>query len=83
MTMAYDADRQVVIVQAYDSGSPYVSTWEFTTTDWVRKYPTTQPPPRTFLATCYDTVRRETVMYGGQNVGLGYTVYGDTWVTSP
>ena len=78
--LAGDTDRnEVVVFGGYDSsGNLSSATWVWTKENgWEEKFPTATPPARSNALMCYDSDRKEIILYGGwsQNGQLN-----DTWV---
>ena len=78
--LAGDTDRdEVVVFGGYDSSwNLSTATWVWTKENgWEEKFPTTSPPARSNALMCYDSDRKEIILYGGwsQNGQLN-----DTWV---
>lgn len=76
--MAYDSDRQVVVLFGGFVTRPDSETWEFDGQAWrqiVYVDEAVRPAPRSAHALAYDRQRRVTVLFGGYNGGL----MGDTW----
>lgn len=76
--IAYDRDRErVVVFGGYDDG-PLGDTWERVeagrSTTW-ELVPAVGPSPRTDVAMAYDEVRKRVVLFGGQ----ADSVLDDTW----
>lgn len=63
--LAYDANRQrVVLFGGYSDG--YLSdTWEFDGTSWMRMAPATAPPARSAAKLMFDPVRGTNLLFGG------------------
>ncbi|MEC8253501.1 MAG: kelch repeat-containing protein [Planctomycetota bacterium] len=80
--MAYDAQRQVVVLFGGDA-SPLVAggalgdTWEWDGQQWAQRSPANAPPPRARGAMAYDAARGVCVYFGGA-VGSGHVV-NETW----
>jgi hypothetical protein len=78
--MSYDAgrDRTVLFGGSIAGGNVKLGdTWEWIGSDWVRRFPTTNPTPRNVLSMAYDAARGRIVMFGGV-AATGQTL-GDTW----
>jgi len=78
--VAGDTDRnQVVVFGGYDSSWNLSSaTWVWTKEKgWEEKFPENSPPARSYALMCYDSERKQIILYGGwgQNGQLS-----DTWV---
>lgn len=75
--MAYDSDRNVVLLQGgkHVDGSMSPSTWEWNGNDWQYRI-ATGPRKRIWHAMAYDSKRKKTVLFGGwrDNQALN-----DTW----
>ncbi|MBP7933424.1 MAG: hypothetical protein KA354_02140 [Phycisphaerae bacterium] len=68
--MAYDSDREVVVLFGGTSGG--AETWEYDGNLWVLKA-TTGPSPRHGHAMAYDSDRHVVVLFGGNSAGV------ETW----
>lgn len=80
LAIAGDSARnEVVVFGGYDSsGSLSSATWVWTEEKgWEEKFPENSPPARSYALMCYDSDRKEIILYGGwsQNGQLN-----DTWV---
>lgn len=79
--MAYDAARGNIVMfggtRVLVVGWNLSDTWIWDGTNWIQKFPNTQPSARSGHAMAYDSIRHETVLFGGK--GSGYPL-GDTWV---
>ncbi|MCA8965908.1 MAG: hypothetical protein KDC48_13570 [Planctomycetes bacterium] len=51
-------------------------TWEFDGSSWTQLMPAHSPSPRRWTAMAFDTLRNETILFGG---ATGSTYYDDTW----
>jgi hypothetical protein len=77
--MAYDAQRNRVVLFGGAAGAVLGDTWEFDGTDWAHRQ-VTGPPARYGHGMAYDRARSVTVLFGGQTgVNYGQGVLGDTW----
>jgi hypothetical protein len=82
--MAYDASRGEIVLFggiATDNGILYSvvgDTWVWNGSNWVQRFPVTNPPPRQHHAMAYDITHTEVVLFGG----LIYDpdLLADTWV---
>src|SRR4030095_6812906 len=79
--LAYDSDRQRVVLFGGQSGAPFGQgvlgdTWEYDGLAWTQLAPTTSPPARTFVKMVYDPNRHKMVLFGGYN---GTQTVADTW----
>jgi hypothetical protein len=82
--MAYDAQRQVVVLYggrragflAYSD-----ETWEYDGTDWTRIVTTNSPEGREGCAMCFDPTSGRVLMFGGRTVSnlLGSTTPLEVW----
>lgn len=54
-------------------------TWTWDGATWTRKSPQVSPPARIDHAMAYDSIHRETILFGGLGVGSGASVLNDTW----
>lgn len=78
--MAYDGNRaRVVAVAQYNniggSNSPYSETWEWDGVDWLQRSPANSPVRRSYFGCAYDTIREETVIFGGMIGAPTYSYY--------
>ena len=73
--MAFDRNRQRVVLFGGDSSGRLSDTWEWDGNEWVQQEDT-GPSARVHPAMAYDTSRNRLVLFGGaaQDAGLG-----DTW----
>ncbi|MES2708651.1 MAG: hypothetical protein V4726_18800 [Verrucomicrobiota bacterium] len=73
--LAYDQQRQRVVLfggrRTDGSAAAAAETWEWDGTDWTRSLPALSPPARTRHTMCYDSVRREVLLIGGDIPGGG------------
>ena len=80
VAIAGDTNRnEAVVFGGYDSaGNLSSATWVWTKENgWEEKFPENSPPARSYSLMCYDSDRKEIILYGGwsQNGQLN-----DTWV---
>jgi hypothetical protein len=61
--MAYDAERQRVVLFGGSAGND--ETWEWDGANWELKLPASSPPGRTGHAMTYDSVRKRVLLFGG------------------
>lgn len=76
---AYDTQRGRLVLFGGRStalAADLGDTWEFDGTTWTQRTPAIAPSPRRWTAMAYDTLRNETILFGGAN---GSTYHGDTW----
>src|SRR5437867_8198918 len=72
MFIAYDPDRQVVVLYGgAGNGFAWGDMWEFNGTDWSQVFPPSTPGPRSEGAMVYDRARSKMVLYGGHISGAG------------
>ena len=77
MAMAYDSDRQVVVMfGGRDGNAPLGDTWEYDGNSWHCVTTSNAPAPRFWHSMAYDSARQRTVLFGGFNLP---TCFGDTW----
>lgn len=77
MGMAYDSDRQVIVMfGGRDGSSPLADTWEYDGNSWYRVTTLNAPAPRIWHSMAYDSARKRTVLFGGFDLS---TFFGDTW----
>ena len=79
--MAYDPDRKVTVLYGGENtaaGNTVVlgETWEFNGTTWTQRTPAANPGKRTKAAMAYDPVRKQMVLFGGNN---GTNLLRDAW----
>lgn len=81
MSMAYDSDRQVVVMFGGRlSNPPYglaAGTWEYDGTSWTQVVTANAPAARFWHAMAYDSNRQRVVLYGGGNDTA--TLFSETW----
>ncbi|MFO1488246.1 MAG: kelch repeat-containing protein [Verrucomicrobiota bacterium] len=85
--MSYDSQRKRVVMfggntnsgAAFASDARNADTWEWDGNDWTRRTPVSSPSARYFSANacCYDRVRHETLVFGG-DAGTG-GVLSELW----
>lgn len=77
---AYDTHRGVLVLfGGRDLASPLnlnSDTWEWDGVTWTRYTPPVSPAPRVAASMAYDSIRRVTVLFGGDT---GTSGYDDTW----
>jgi hypothetical protein len=83
--LAYDSTRGVTVLFGGLSGvtgGVTADTWEWDGANWAVRTPTTSPPARFEHALVFDSARGETVLFGGNPVGImgSGSPLGDTWV---
>ncbi len=77
--MAYDSQRQRMVLFASDFHDPDSRTLEYDGTDWELKSPATVIQRHSYSTMFYDSVRHNTIMFGGNfNTGTSY-VCNDTY----
>lgn len=81
--MAYDSAREVIVVHGgqtnpSQTGPSLDETWEYDGTTWTLRS-TSGPGDRQWAAMVYDSVRRVTVLFGGERYQGGGSPLGDTW----
>ena len=76
-SIAYDADRKVMLHWETSDNPPSSTIWEWDGKSWTRRNNTVWPPRRVFEAMAYDAVRKRWVLFGGYPaIGL---YLNDTW----
>jgi len=80
--MAYDTQRQVVVMFGGNGSSVWSAnllseTWEWDGANWTQRVSANAPSPRAHGAMCYDAARGVCVYFGG-NVG-GQSELAETW----
>ena len=78
MGIAYDSDREVVVVFGGRTGEAFDDTWEYDGASWTQIDTTNSPPARFWHSMVYDSNRQRMVLYGGWNEDSGI-VFADTW----
>ncbi len=82
MAMAYDSNRQVVVMFGGRSFNPpygpLSDTWEFDGTSWTQVVTANAPAARFWHAMAYDSNRQRVVLYGGGDRDTA-TLYAETW----
>jgi hypothetical protein len=82
MSMAYDSDRNVVVMFGGRSLNPpfglLSDTWEWDGTSWSQVTTQNAPAPRFWHAMAYDSHRQRVVLFGGGDRDTA-TLYADTW----
>lgn len=74
--MAYDPVRQQVVLFGGYNGNSMGDTWTWDGTNWVRRFPATNPVDRWAARMVWDGARNEVVLFGGtRNTGR----LNDTW----
>src|SRR5579862_946485 len=81
--LAYDSKHNKIVLFAGGNDNPVNGgqlndTWTWDGTNWTIINPAQSPPPRSNAAIAYDSVRGQTVVFGGQ--GVGSADLGDTWL---
>lgn len=77
--MAYDSQRQRMVLFASDYSNPNSKTLEYNGTDWELKSPATVILEHSYSTMFYDSVRQDIIMFGGfYNSGTSY-VCNDTY----
>jgi hypothetical protein len=83
-TSAFDPTHDKLVVFGGDPGgyqAPIGDTWELTSGSWAQNLSVPSPSPRRYAAMAFDAVRREFVLFGGQDLGSGPNGNtADTWV---
>ncbi len=79
--MVYDSARDQLVVFAV--GSSYNETWTFDGTSWTQQTPATIPSGRINPQMAYDSVRQETLLYGGEGASDTWVWNGTTWTSKP
>lgn len=80
--VAYDERRQRlvyfggIIYNQFGAQSFSNETWEWSGTQWVRRYSTASPSPRKCSAMSYDSSRSTVVLFGGSDAN---NTFQDTW----
>jgi hypothetical protein len=81
--LATDTERGVVVLfggMTFSGPFPFTTalgdTWEWNGTNWVQRFPATNPPARFGHALAYDVARGVTVLQGGST---GPSYLSDTW----
>jgi PKD repeat protein len=74
--LAYDSNRNVIVLYGGHGLLARDDTWEWDGTNWTEKFPADKPYERWNYAMAYDSTRGETVLFGGYNVSF----FNDTWV---
>lgn len=87
-SMAFDAARGQVVMFGGDwssvrpggkaSPASLADTWIWDGANWSRKFPATSPSGRTASAMTYDSVNRQTVLFGGYDAVTGNS-NAETW----
>ncbi len=80
--MVFDSERGRVVVfggRSWPSGTYPNATWEWDGDDWTEAHPATSPPARTSPSMCFDSVRKETLLIGGDVVGGITSQRHTTW----
>ena len=79
--IAYDSNRQEVVLFGGIGNSFLGDTWVWNGTDWIMKSPVNSPAARGVAAMAYDPVHQKTVLFGGDAlVNGGQSALADTWV---
>ncbi|MEI6148039.1 MAG: VCBS repeat-containing protein [bacterium] len=73
-TMAYDAERRVMVVVA--CARTTLETWLYDGTNWTQATPAVTPPYRIGYSMAFDSVGRRILLYGGWD---GDLIYRDLW----
>jgi hypothetical protein len=80
--LAPDANGNIILFggdQLYPDGNVstwFEDTWTWDGAAWTERHTATSPGPRCCYAMAYDSVRRQTVLFGGYD---GTTLLNDTW----
>ncbi|HZN40549.1 MAG TPA: hypothetical protein VFD82_17220 [Planctomycetota bacterium] len=86
--LATDTARNAVVLfggVAFNFALPQImvslnDTWEWNGSNWIQRFPSTNPPPRSGHALAYDAGRGVTVMFGGFDITAATSTYfADTW----
>lgn len=76
--MAYDSQRQRVVLFGGWNGANFDDTWEFNGSNWVQKTPANKPTARDSAAMAYHASSQKIVMFGGFDGSA--QALGDTWL---
>jgi hypothetical protein len=78
LTMAYDGDRQQVVLvgQPCCGQNDPAETWTWDGTDWTERTPTHSPPRRDIASMADDAAHQQVVLFGGAGCSL---FCSDTW----
>jgi hypothetical protein len=77
MAMAYDSERQFVVMFGGRNGSVLANTLEYDGDSWQQVSTSQAPAPRFWHSMAYDSNRECVVLFGGQNYTAAW--FGDTW----
>ncbi len=77
-SMAYDAERQVVVLfGGLQPGGYFDDTWVWNGVDWLLQAPLTRPPARALAGMTFDSAHQQTLLFGGDTGDNG--LFSDTW----
>lgn len=94
-SLAWDSARQRIVLfggdtmEGNNTNRILNETWEWDSTTWVQRFPTTSPEKRTAQAMAFDSARNVTVLYGGFAFDDGaflretWTWDGTSWTQKP
>lgn len=76
--LAFDGNRDRLVLFSSDVAGAYGDTWEWDGAQWLQRWPATTPMVRYWPAMAFDPVRGRTVMFGGLTPSYAFK-FGDTW----
>lgn len=79
--MAYDAERNVVVVfGGFQGGPDYLGdTWEWDGEQWEEKHPVESPSDRAGLSMAFFSLSHTVVLFGGYSEGEDHEFVNDQW----
>jgi hypothetical protein len=74
---------ETVAVGGVEQGTSRFQTWVWNGSGWVQRSPTNAPPFRFDPMLCFDAVRAQVLLFGGENAGDFWTWDGTDWTPAP